>query len=531
VDESLDLYKTQLKSWDGEVKRVDTDFFDYKPYFKAKVKLDINNIPYFELLFSDGEKDTRDVIRVASKPNVDYHPVCPDWDIINLRDEVQGYILNNKPQATELIVKDFLKHNKIYSIRNDDRDEMWIYKDGIYTPDAKTYIQEFVRHILLRRYTTHLFNGVVSKIQADTYIHQKDFFINEDKNLIPVNNGILDIKTKQLVDFSDKYRFFNKIPVNYVENAEKNIYQDFFLNILRNANDVLIIQELFGYALYRDFPIHKCFMFNGNGRNGKGKTLELLKLFVSPENCTDLSMSDMEEDNFTINRLHNKLLNLSGDIDGGFIKQSGLFKKLTGGDLVTSKRKFKTDLSFTNFSKMVFACNHLPNFGDDSHGFWERWILLDFPYTFLKESDYNSHTEEDRIKKKLKVANPDILKELMSEENKPALLNWALQGLYRIINKRQFSESSTREEVQKEWKRKSSPMYLFVEAMCVENYSKSMSYTELTQEYLTFCKQNNLKPESKKSYEITLKNEFGVYMGRKTDGMHYIGIGLKTKLM
>ena len=44
---------------------------------------------------------------------------------------------------------------------------------------------------------------------------------------------------------------------------------------------------------------------------------------------------------------------------------------------------------FENYAKVIFACNELPKVYDLSDGFWSRWMLFEFPYKFVKESEYN----------------------------------------------------------------------------------------------------------------------------------------------
>ena len=44
--------------------------------------------------------------------------------------------------AIELLAKEILKKYIIHTTRDDDNSECWIYEDGIFKPEAKTYIKE-----------------------------------------------------------------------------------------------------------------------------------------------------------------------------------------------------------------------------------------------------------------------------------------------------------------------------------------------------------------------------------------------------
>ncbi len=208
--------------------------------------------------------------------------------------ELQHLVLlhlgSNKPKASELIVRFMLTHERIYTTRDDDNAEIWMYQNGIYVPEGRTYIKEFCRTTLETAYTTHFCNQVIAKVEVDTYIDQKKLFINEDVNKVPVQNGIVNIDTLELEEFSSGLRFFNKLPVVFDPKAICPAIQKFFKEVLKSKDDIKVLQELFGYLLYRDLKVEKAFMFTGSGRNGKGKTVELMKRFLGSDNCANITL-------------------------------------------------------------------------------------------------------------------------------------------------------------------------------------------------------------------------------------------------
>ena len=91
-------------------------------------------------------------------------------------------------EATELLSQQIQKQYIIYTTRDDERSECWIYEEGIFKPEGKTYIKEYTRQHTKEFYTPDLVNKVIAKVEADTYIEQDDFFNRQNKysNLIPV---------------------------------------------------------------------------------------------------------------------------------------------------------------------------------------------------------------------------------------------------------------------------------------------------------------------------------------------------------
>ena len=45
---------------------------------------------------------------------------------------------------------------------------------------------------------------------------------------------------------------------------------------------------------------------------------------------------------------------------------------------------------------MIFCANELPQTSDITIAFFNRWIIIDFPYTFYDESEYKNLSEDDK---------------------------------------------------------------------------------------------------------------------------------------
>jgi putative DNA primase/helicase len=205
-----------------------------------------------------------------------------------------------------------------------------------------------------------------------------------------------------------------------------------------------------------------------------------------------------------------------------------MFKQLCSGtDLITAKRKFKRDLMFMNYAKLIFSCNELPRVYDFSYGFWRRWLILEFPYTFLKESEYELMKDESNVKK----ANPQIIEEITTEEELSGLLNEALEGLDRLLKNKQFSYSKSTAEVKELWIRKSDSFMAFSMDCLEQNYDSTISKREIRKKFNEYCKFHKIKGTSDISIKITLQNLFGATETRKSNGFEqeYVLEGIKFK--
>jgi len=452
-------------------------------------------------------------------------------NLSELRERVLLAIATKKRgTASEIIVKSISDDNYIYTTRDDIKPEMWIYKEGVYIPQGKTYITEYVRTILGPVFTTHFCNEVIAKIEADTHINQDEFFSHNIIHEVPLNNGILDLKTRELGPFSPEKIFFNKLPVTYNPQATCDNIDRHFNAILKHKEDVPVMYEIFGYLLWKEYFIEKSVMLSGNGRNGKSKTVELMKRFIGANNCSNIPLQDLETKDFALGELFGKMANLSADLSTTALKTTGNFKTLTGRDMVSADRKFLSRIHYVNYAKMVFCANELPKTYDESTAFWNRWEPLEFPYTFVSQKEYDAAKD----KKPLKIADTDIVAKLTLDLELSGLLNKALDGLDRLREKRDFSSNKNAAEIKHMWIRQSDSFAAFLMDECEEEYGSYITKQKLSEQYHKYCGINKVKPRGTLSVKHTMSLK-GYWDSKKTtntesfDGRESVWEGIKFK--
>lgn len=451
-------------------------------------------------------------------------------DYNKLREEISTSLLTrDRRKATELLVKKIEAENYIYTTRDDIKSEMWIYDDGVYVPQGKSFVREFCRIILKESFTTHLCSEVISKIEADTFIEQEKFFENKYVEEIPVQNGILNVKTLKVSAFDPEKIFFNKLPVTYDPECDCPNIEQFLKDILAKEEDIIVVYELIGSGLLKEYFTEKAGMFVGNGRNGKSKLLELIKRLVGIENCCSVPLRAMKEDNSSLCELHERLFNLAGDISHGELKDTGCFKQTVGRDTLQAHRKFLRDLIFVNHAKHIFACNELPRVYDTTEGFWSKWILLEFPYKFVSEKEYQKIPKEERGKIKLRDQN--IVEKISTPKELSGLLNKALDGLKRLLNNKDFSQTKGSKEIKDFWIRNSDSFAAFCIDCVDESYDSFIIKKTMRKRYYKYCREHKVRGCSDKVIKITLEERYGVSEGRKSikEEIQHVWEGIKFK--
>jgi len=413
--------------------------------------------------------------------------------------------------ATEVLVDWVKKNNYIYTTKNDTKTEMWFYRDGIYTSQGKSEVKEVLRILLGNWYSNWICGKVLEKLEPDTYVDANEFFNKTYIDELPVQNGILNIRTREVKPFTPEKVFFNKLPVEYNKDADCPQIEKFLKDVLAFEEDIDVFYEIGGFCLLKEYKFEKAFMFVGNGRNGKDKTEELLKRLFGVENCCSIPLSSLVPNSFIISELWNKMVNIAGEVTNQDLKDTSEFKSLTGRSLKSAPRKFLNPVTFVNYAKFIFACNELPMVYDNSKGFWDRWTLLEFPYTFVPQKEL----DETKDKINLKLRDEGIIEKITTKGEMSGLLNKFLNGLELLSLKRTFSSTKGCEEVKQLWIRKSNSVMAFALDFVEDYYDGFISKKDFRKRYTDFCKKHKIIPKSDYVIRRTLEELFGASEGNK----------------
>ncbi|MFH0768344.1 MAG: phage/plasmid primase, P4 family [Chloroflexota bacterium] len=415
----------------------------------------------------------------------------------------RGYIWEDKdgkPIKLDLVllVSDLLKEYHFAALV--DTHEILIYWNGVW----KSRGPEFIERECQRRVpdsellTKYKINEVVGHIQRSTYCDRSLF--NREKWVLNLENGLLDIRNKELKPHIPEFFCTIRIPVAYDPQADCPRIRQFFGEVLR-PEDLPVIEELFGYCLISDYSIQKAFLFLGDGANGKSTLLELLKYFLGKDNCTNISLQDLEGRRFAIADLFGKLANIHADIPSTKMERVGLFKMLTGGDTIGAEKKFKDRFSFNNCARLIFSTNKPPKVDEDTLAFWRRWIFINFPNKFEGAK-----------------ADKRLLQKLTKKEELSGLLNMALGGLERLLNLQSYSHELSPDEIAEWHQRVSDPIYAFVEDVCEINADAWISKDDLYDAFVGYCNKQNVPKIGIESFGRTLKNAKNVHVIFKRQG-------------
>jgi P4 family phage/plasmid primase-like protien len=409
-------------------------------------------------------------------------------------------------KLTEILSLEFRHLHPVITPRTPSTDtpELYVYIDGVYVRGAQSYIEEYCREQLREKYTKRIARNVTEKIIADTYTDPKQFF-KPQKNHICVENGIYNIETKELEPHTPEKVFFQKIPHKYNENASIQEVKKFFEDVLPKPEDIVVIQEMFGYSLTQNHFIAKAFMLLGEGGNGKGQTITLLRKLLGDDNYSSVSLQSLLENRFKAAQLQHRLANISGDLSPKALRNTGLFKAVTGGDSISAERKNQPSFEFESYATQIFACNELPRTHDTTTAFARRWALIEFPFSFKDPSEYD---ENNPLHKK-KV--PRIAEKITDKNEMEGLLKWSLEGLHRVIKNDEFSTTQTTEELMQYWIAKTDSLQAFLMECVTTDTNTIITKEHMRDAYYLWAKKKGYEANrSTKHHANTIRSFFAV---------------------
>ncbi|MBC8579149.1 DNA primase family protein [Zhenhengia yiwuensis] len=372
----------------------------------------------------------------------------------------------------------YLKHE--YNIIKIDS-QLHIYHKGVYVRDT----DEIER--LLIKYITNSTKSARAEMLRWLELVCEEYKPASERYIL-FKNGIYDIYEDTLLAHDPSMIFQNMIPWNYNPNAESKSVDKLLNKVSCNDENIrALIEEMFGFCLYRRSEIGKFFILTGEGSNGKSTTLEMLIAMLGEDNISSISMKNLTK-RFNAFHLHGKLANVGDDISGAFIEESEDLKKMTIGERMTVEEKGKNPYIIKPYAKLIFSANDIPKVKDSSFGFKRRMMIIPFNAKIR-------HTDSD--------FDPRIKDKVLTTESMEYVILLALEGLKRVTLTNTFTQSAKVVKELEEYHRTNNPILDFVEEKegSIENNTTKYVYRMYTQ----WCYDNGYNPLTSRRFTLQLK--------------------------
>lgn len=374
-------------------------------------------------------------------------------DRVNGQEVFEDYKDSNGDFKPNLLAKDIEEEYEfLYSTFEDN---LYVYKDGYYQDDGERTVKEEVNKKLDNELKSHYMSEVLNAIKTRPGIAVDHREFVPPKFKINFENGVYDLETGDFNDHSPDMYFTQQVPWEYDPSAEPEDLNDFFGEITRNSEDRQTLYELSGYAMMTSMPISNAFMLAGQGSNGKTVFLNTLEKLIGHENTKHEDLQQIESSRFATQSIHQKLMVISDDLPSEELEEGNTLKALTGGGTVRAEYKGGDHFEFDNYALPVFAANEIPPTKDQSNGFFRRWTIIDFPYTFTEDPEGDMEKEKEPEFK--------LMRRINSDEEMKGYVAKSVQAVQKVFDQGKFTNTNTPEETRMKWNSYADPVMEFLQ--------------------------------------------------------------------
>jgi len=364
---------------------------------------------------------------------------------------------------------------------------------------------------------THGFEDAAFKqFMTSSYLPTPE--VDKSKVLINLLNG-----TYEVTEVGGKLREHRKedfitycLGFEYEPTASAPLFTRYLNRVLPDISSQLVLQDFHGYIFTKGLKLEKSLILHGGGQNGKSVQYELTSALLGEHNVATKSLGDLvNNDSGNDNRakLKDKLVNYGSEISAGNM-DIDMFKRLVSGEPVAAREKYKTSFDLRNNCKFIFNANKLPSNIEHTEAYFRRFLII----------PYNETISDDE-------KDPELHTKIIANEL-PGVLNWAIEGLNRILKNKKFSECAASKEALNTYKKESNSVAMMIEDEgFVDGRKDDEDYRIPNQAiykiYREYCLDSGMRPLSKINFSKELKqlgfeqyrsgNERGFFIARPAE--------------
>lgn len=292
---------------------------------------------------------------------------------------------------------------------------------------------------------------------------------------IRFRNGFLrDGKFSELI--LDEFTPY-QIDIDYDENAEAVEDVDNYICHLTGGDEEYrkLLLEILGHTLIVDPEfkrlLAKFFIFVGDGGNGKGTLLQIIKTILNPKNVSGMSITELTDERYLPN-FKGKLANLGDDIQDQAINDKDMkaLKNLSTCDFISTRELYKNaeDMFFTG--SLIFTSNHILKSWEKGESYKRRVLWLPM-YTKVKKKD------------------PKFITKLTNEKALKYWVRLMVEGYKRLYVQSKFTESERVNDFNEKYHRENNPALDYIDGMSKEDF-EGKPIKDVYDDYEQWCEDN-----------------------------------------
>lgn len=365
-------------------------------------------------------------------------------------------------------IDQFLEQRPVRMVYRDMK--FWEYNGKYYESIDKEILKKDIYNFMGRDLSKNRLDSIYMLLK----IHLNDPSILNPNDQLNFENGVFDMKTKQLLQHSSDWFIISMYPFEYNPKACCPNYKKFLKYTLGDDSKLLAFdQEWLGYMLTFDTS-QQCYRINmGEGANGKSTHYRVMMAIVGKEYYHNgmLSMIWSPREAHILSGkkvLFAEELNYLGQVNSARLKEA-----VDGS--IHCDPKWQEPFSYQNSAKFIINTNEIPNSADPTLGMARRMVIVNYD-TIIPEKD----------------RDPDYFKKYLEPEL-PGIMNYALEGYDHLIKQKCFTKCPASDQAVQRYMRESSPVKTFVSESCTLDPNQRVQKQELFEAFTKFCERYNFK--------------------------------------
>lgn len=341
--------------------------------------------------------------------------------------------------------------------------------------------------------------------------------------LLNCANGVLNLKTFELMPHSPKQMFMKCTRAAYTPREHSSLWRDTMRQIVPDNDTYEYVQRMAGYCLTGNCSEELLFFLHGHGGTGKGTFTETLGYALGDYSTSvpvEILLSSKWEKGGNspspyIAGLKGTRLAFSSESGMGNYFDEATLKHLTGGDTITGRFLHSNPITFEPSHKLVISSNYMPAIHDATDdGVKRRLVIIPF------NAD-------------IKKRDTTLKNRLHTPENLSDCLLWAVEGC-RKWQATGLGEGTFPQEIKdtiKGYYDENDTLAQFVEANCKFGPNEEVSGKQLYKEFKEFADENEADEMTRRTFTQAMVKKYGAQIkngfvhGGKDRG--FKGIGLK----
>lgn len=368
---------------------------------------------------------------------------------------------------------------------------LYAYHDGVWRDDGEQVVGEHAEGLLGSTCSSEVVTELCEQVRRSAAVERQSLGVNPWG--IAVENGLLDLREREIRELHPDDHALWKLSVEYDPDAECPRFKEFLGNVCR-AEDIPKVQEYVGYMLQHwTAERKKALMLFGPTNSGKSVFCDVLTALFGTENVASVSPQYLADERWGVAQLDGKPVNIRHDLDPSVIQQPGPLKEAISGDMMMAERKGEDPYPVEPTAKHLWAANQSPSINEEDDALLDRMLIAEFPRTIPR----NERVSRDQLEAELTAELPGIL-------------NWALDGLHRLLEQGGFTNARHPGQIADKWREYGDSIERFIEECVVQEDGEVAPKDEVYGVYARFARDHGLSQESKSKVTRELKAEDGI---------------------